>query len=70
MREDIQQDLGLYGNMMVEPENEAYYSPVNREEVLILDDILIDEIGIDSLGRPISNPCTHGPIWKCIARKR
>ena len=46
MREDIQQDLGLYGNMLVEPPEADYYSPVNREEVLILDDILMDENGM------------------------
>ncbi|MFQ5570763.1 MAG: multicopper oxidase family protein [Rhodothermales bacterium] len=46
MREDIQQDLGLYGNMLVAPPEDTYYSPVNREEALILDDILIDEHGL------------------------
>ncbi|MFT4604069.1 MAG: suppressor of ftsI [Rhodothermales bacterium] len=50
MREDIQQDLGLYGNMLVDPENEGYYSPVNREEVLVLDDLLIDAAGIIPYG--------------------
>ena len=39
-REDIQQDLGLYGNMRVDPRDPAYYGPVNREEVLMLDDLL------------------------------
>ncbi|MBO6574331.1 MAG: multicopper oxidase family protein [Rhodothermales bacterium] len=46
MREDIQQDLGLYGNMLVDPDVEAYYNPVTREEVLILDDLLMDDAGI------------------------
>ncbi len=50
MREDIQQDLGLYGNMLVDPENEGYYSPVNREEVLVLDDLLVDATGIIPYG--------------------
>lgn len=44
--EYIQQDLGLYGNMLVEPPEEDYYSPVNREEMVILDDILIDDQGL------------------------
>ena len=35
VREDVQQDLGLYGNMMVAPPEPDYYSPVNREEVVI-----------------------------------
>ena len=45
MREDIQQDLGLYGNLLVAPPEPDYYSPVNREEALILDDILMDDLG-------------------------
>jgi suppressor of ftsI len=46
VREDIQQDLGLYGNMLVTPNEAGYYNPVNREETLILDDLLIDELGL------------------------
>ncbi len=45
MREDIQQDLGLYGNLLVTPPNPDYYGPSHREELLLLDDILIDEQG-------------------------
>ncbi|MBN4056264.1 multicopper oxidase family protein [Rhodothermus sp. AH-315-K08] len=50
VREDIQQDLGLYGNMLVDPVTEGYYNPVNREEVLVLDDLLVDETGIIPYG--------------------
>ncbi len=50
VREDIQQDLGLYGNMLVDPPDPDYYSPVNREEVLILDDIAMDEHGLLPFG--------------------
>ncbi len=50
VREDLQQDLGLYGNIMVAPPEPDYYSPVNREEVVILDDILIDENGLMPFG--------------------
>ena len=45
MREDIQQDLGLYGNLLVDPPSADYYSPVNVEEALILDDLLMDDLG-------------------------
>ncbi len=45
MREDIQQDLGLYGNMLVAPPEPDYYSPVNAEHALILDDLLMDDLG-------------------------
>ncbi len=40
-REDILKDLGLAGNMMVRPTRADYFAPVNREEVLMLDDILM-----------------------------
>ena len=45
VREDIQQDLGLYGNMLVRPSSDGYYAPVNREEVLMLDDLLVGDDG-------------------------
>ena len=42
VREDYAQELGLYGNYLVTPNNESYWSPVNREVALFLDDILIE----------------------------
>lgn len=39
VREDYQQELGLYGNIIVEPSDPRYYNQVDREETLILDDI-------------------------------
>ena len=52
-REDIQQDLGLYGNMRVDSRNPAYYNPANREEILMLDDLLMtaDGAGLVPYGR-------------------
>lgn len=41
IREDIQQDMGLYGNYIVLPTKEDAYAPANGEEVLVLDDILL-----------------------------
>ncbi len=40
-REDILKDLGLYGNMLVEPREPGYYAPADREEFLMLDDFLM-----------------------------
>jgi len=51
MREDIQQDLGLYGNMLVDAIEADYYGPANREEILILDDFLIDDNGPIPFGK-------------------
>jgi FtsP/CotA-like multicopper oxidase with cupredoxin domain len=42
VREDYAQELGLYGNYLVTPNDPNYWSPVNREVALFLDDILIE----------------------------
>ena len=44
-REELQQDLGLYGNMLVEAPPDEWYAPVHREEILMLDDLLIADDG-------------------------
>ncbi|HAC07273.1 MAG TPA: hypothetical protein DCF71_15600 [Gemmatimonadetes bacterium] len=54
-REDVQQEMGLAGNMLVQPLDDAYYSPVNHEEVVMLDDLLLDESGLVPFGRESSN---------------
>ena len=46
VREDVQQDLGLFGNMMVTPSEADYYGLANREVVFVLDDILMDDSGV------------------------
>jgi suppressor of ftsI len=42
VREDIQQPLGLYGNIIVDSPDPHYYEPANHEEVLMLGDILVN----------------------------
>lgn len=51
VREDIQQELGLYGNLLVRPPKGESYGPANREAVLQLDDLLMDDAGPIPLGR-------------------
>ena len=52
VREDLQQELGLYGNLLVRPaEGSSSYGPVNREAFLLLDDLLVDDAGLVPLGR-------------------
>ena len=53
-REDIQQELGLAGNMLVEPLAADYYGPVNREEVVMLDDLLLTESNIVAEGNIVA----------------
>ncbi len=50
VRTDLQQDLGLYGNILVRQPAADYFNPVNREEVLILDDLLLDDEGLFPYG--------------------
>ena len=45
VREDVQQDLGLFGNLLVRSPDPDHYGPVHREEALVLDDMLFDEQG-------------------------
>jgi FtsP/CotA-like multicopper oxidase with cupredoxin domain len=44
-REDIQQDLGLYGNLLVRSTDPGFFAPAHREEVLMLDDFLVADDG-------------------------
>lgn len=45
VREDVQQDLGLFGNLHVTSPDPEYYGPAHREEVFVLDDMLVDDQG-------------------------
>lgn len=41
-REDVEQPMGLFGNMIVDSPMADYYAPANSEHVLLLDDLLIN----------------------------
>lgn len=43
VRADFQQDVGLYGNLWVLPANPKAYGPVDREEVLLFNNILLQD---------------------------
>jgi FtsP/CotA-like multicopper oxidase with cupredoxin domain len=49
-REDIQQALGLYGNIMVSARDTAWFGPAHREEILMLDDLLLGASGLVPFG--------------------
>jgi FtsP/CotA-like multicopper oxidase with cupredoxin domain len=49
-REDVLQDLGLYGNLLVSAPEPGYYGPAHREEVLMLDDLLVGNDGLVPFG--------------------
>ena len=77
VREDIQQDLGLAGNIMVRGSEQL--SAVHREEVLLLDDILIGDDGLVPYGAAHPTHALMGrfgnvflvngePTWRATAR--
>lgn len=51
LREDKQQELGLYGSIFVEPTNKNYFNPVDEEVFLILDDIRMVNGDLDEFGK-------------------
>jgi len=54
-REDVQQELGLAGNMLVDPTDESFYNQVDHEEVVMLDDLLLAEDDIVPFGAESAN---------------
>jgi FtsP/CotA-like multicopper oxidase with cupredoxin domain len=51
VREDYGQEMGLYGQIIVEPTDPDYWPPVDRELPLTLDDLLLDEGRIPAFHR-------------------
>ena len=43
LREDFAQEMGLYGTIVVEPADPAYWPPVDRQLTLTLDDLLVED---------------------------
>jgi suppressor of ftsI len=54
-REDVQQELGLAGNMLVEPLAIDYYNEVDHEEVVMLDDLLLGADDVVPFGDASAN---------------
>ena len=60
IREDYGQEMGLYGNIVVEPAERDYWPPANRELALTLDDILIEDGRVAPFSRTESNYTAMG----------
>jgi FtsP/CotA-like multicopper oxidase with cupredoxin domain len=43
IREDYGQEMGLYGNVLVEPADPHYWPPAHRDLVLTVDDVLLED---------------------------
>lgn len=54
-REDVTQEMGLAGNMLVEPLAADYYNEVDHEEVVMLDDLLLGDPGLIPFGDESAN---------------
>jgi len=61
MREDFAQEMGLYGTIVVEPTDPAYWAPVDRELTLTLDDLLVEDGHVAAFSR-------SGPTFTAMGR--
>ncbi|HEX8646347.1 MAG TPA: multicopper oxidase family protein [Thermoleophilaceae bacterium] len=60
-REDYGQEMGLYGNVIVEPRDPAYWPPAHRELALTLDDVLIEDGAVAAFKR---SETTHSAMGR------
>ena len=60
VREDMQQDLGLFGNIVVRSPRADYFTPAHREEVLMLDDLLVGDDGLVPFGEEATTHALMG----------
>jgi FtsP/CotA-like multicopper oxidase with cupredoxin domain len=60
IREDYGQELGLYGNILVVPADPDYWPPANREVLLTLDDVLVEDRRIAPFSRTETNYAAMG----------
>ncbi len=60
IREDYGQEMGLYGNILVVPTDDDYWAPVDRELLLTLDDLLLEDGQIAPFSRSETNYVAMG----------
>jgi FtsP/CotA-like multicopper oxidase with cupredoxin domain/copper chaperone CopZ len=60
IREDVTQELGLYGSILVAPAEPDYWPPVHRDVVLTLDDLLLEDGVIAPFSRTETNYAAMG----------
>jgi FtsP/CotA-like multicopper oxidase with cupredoxin domain len=61
IREDFAQEMGLYGTIIVEPREESYWPPADRQLTVTLDDVLIEDGKMVPFGR-------SGPTFTAMGR--
>src|SRR3954465_8101142 len=60
IREDYGQEMGLYGNVLVDSPDPDYWGPAHRELVLTLDDILLEDGQVAAFSRSETNYAAMG----------
>ncbi len=63
VREDLQQELGMYGNYLVQPADPSYRNTVDDEQILILDDIQMDQDGVAPFYKEHVNQAIMWRFW-------
>ena len=66
VREDIEQPMGLFGNMLVDSPERNYYSPVNQERTLMLDDLLINADSLIPFGKEVPDFVLMGRVGNVL----
>jgi FtsP/CotA-like multicopper oxidase with cupredoxin domain len=66
IREDYGQELGLYGNCLVEPADPDYWAPANRDVLLTLDDILLEDGKVAPFSRTETNYVAMGRFGELL----
>ncbi|HEX6364886.1 MAG TPA: multicopper oxidase domain-containing protein, partial [Agromyces sp.] len=66
IREDYGQEMGLYGNCLVEPADPDYWPPANRELLLTLDDVLIEDGAVAPFSRSETNYVAMGRFGEVL----
>jgi len=66
VREDIEQAMGLYGNLLVDAPERDYYAPANREQMLVLDDLLINADTLIPFGKEAPDFALMGRVGNVL----
>jgi FtsP/CotA-like multicopper oxidase with cupredoxin domain len=66
IREDYGQEMGLYGNCLVVPADPDYWAPANRDLLLTLDDILLEDGKVAPFSRTETNYVAMGRFGELL----
>ena len=66
VREDVEQGMGLFGNMIVDSPDSAYYSHANHEQVLMLGDLLTNGDSLIPFGRARADFALMGRVGNTL----